>query len=265
MWDESVARRGSCEISSCLWKLFASIPPEVERVTVISDSCGGQNKNIQMATMMMYAVELYSMKQIDHIFLESGHTQMEVDSMHACIEKASRCVDVIVPKDWGIVAALAKKTGQPYNVSRITSQDVIDWKKVSLSFFTNRKITETGVLLNWTKVKWLQFNKGSPVMKAKYECDTSDFMQLRVHKGTRGRSRKHEGLQETMKPLYTSSVPISTAKYRDLQDLCRTGVISTEYHEFYKSLKLSGAVQDRLDEPDAQEESDNENLAFSSW
>lgn len=36
--------------------------------------------------------------------------------------------------------------------------------------------------------------------------------------------------------------------------LCKSGVIPTEYHEFYRSLPSSQSVGDRLPEPDAEEE-----------
>ena len=104
MWDESTAKRGSCEISSCVWKWIRSLPDDIEHLVLYSDCCGGQNRNLQMATMLYCAVKTLNVKLIDLKFLESGHTQMEVDSIHACIEKASKSVEVFVPRDWTIIA-----------------------------------------------------------------------------------------------------------------------------------------------------------------
>jgi len=90
MWDETVAKRGSCEIASCLWLWLQTLPETVEKVTLYSDSCSGQNKNLNILTMMLAAVHVFKpIKQNDHKYLETGHTQMEVDSMHATIERAS--------------------------------------------------------------------------------------------------------------------------------------------------------------------------------
>jgi len=47
MWDESVAKRGLSEIASCLWLWLEHLPA--------SDSCLGQNRNINMAGMMLAA------------------------------------------------------------------------------------------------------------------------------------------------------------------------------------------------------------------
>ena len=43
MWDESHAKRGSCEIATCLLLYLRSLPKTVEDVTFYSDTCSGQN------------------------------------------------------------------------------------------------------------------------------------------------------------------------------------------------------------------------------
>jgi len=55
MWDESVAKRGSLEIASCLWLWLEHLPASVKRVTLYSDSCSGQNPNINMAGVILAA------------------------------------------------------------------------------------------------------------------------------------------------------------------------------------------------------------------
>jgi len=81
--------------------------------------------------MMLAAVKVLPIEQIDHKFLETGHTQMEVDSMHACIKRASKAVEVYLPRDWALIAATARKTGKPYCVTRMTNQDIFDFKAIA--------------------------------------------------------------------------------------------------------------------------------------
>jgi len=64
--------------------------------------------------MILLAVNVLPLQQIDHKFLESGDTQMEVDTMHAAIERTSRAANIFVPHDWQTIASVAKKTGKPY-------------------------------------------------------------------------------------------------------------------------------------------------------
>ncbi len=87
-WPEIEGKRGSNEIATCLYSWLKQLPQEIEEVSLFSDTCGGQNRNQQMVAMMMMYVNNpdNNVKCITHNFLESGHSMMEVDSMHAAIE-----------------------------------------------------------------------------------------------------------------------------------------------------------------------------------
>lgn len=90
MWDESIGKRGSNEISTCILK-FIKIMKErgIKEFSFYSDNCAGQNRNRFIYSMWEYAA--YTIKvNIVHTFLEKGHTQNEGDSMHATIECAKK-------------------------------------------------------------------------------------------------------------------------------------------------------------------------------
>ena len=83
------------------------LPPTTKHETLYSDSCGGQNRNRFFATALLYALnESTSIESIDHKFLESGHTEMEGDSIHAAVEHAKQNIPVFVPNDWLTVCHL---------------------------------------------------------------------------------------------------------------------------------------------------------------
>ena len=54
--------------------------------------------------------------------------------------------------------------------------------------------------------------------------------------------------------LYKEPVAISTnVKFKDLQDLCRTGVIPAEHHDFYNNnLIQSHCIKGRLEETNVE-------------
>jgi hypothetical protein len=52
---------------------------------------------------------------IDHQFLESGHTQMECDSMHAAIEFAKKKNEIFVPQQWATVIRMDRRK-DPYMI-----------------------------------------------------------------------------------------------------------------------------------------------------
>ena len=58
---------------------------------------------------------------------------------------------------------------------------------------------------------------------------------------------------------YDSKLPISAAKKKDLMQMCRKGVIPTEFHDFYESLPSNSSAPDKLGEPDTiEDESGND-------
>jgi hypothetical protein len=84
LWDESEGGRGASEIGTCLLTYLQSLPRTVTSVSFYSDSCTGQNRNQYIAAILLYAVRtIPHLDEIKHAFLESGHTQMECDSMQS--------------------------------------------------------------------------------------------------------------------------------------------------------------------------------------
>ncbi|KAK7478334.1 hypothetical protein BaRGS_00030408 [Batillaria attramentaria] len=91
VWDETNGRRGSVEIATCLFLYLKSLPVTVKDVILYSDCCGGQNRNQYLAAAFLYALEnIPNIISITHKYLETGHTQMECDSMHSAISFAKK-------------------------------------------------------------------------------------------------------------------------------------------------------------------------------
>lgn len=92
MLDETVAGCGGNEMASGINKFFEQLDDVgLEEVTVWSDNCAGQNKNV---FLMMAYMWLLSQKQhlqiINHKYLLKGHTHMEVDVLHSMIEREKK-------------------------------------------------------------------------------------------------------------------------------------------------------------------------------
>ena len=84
IWSEVDAKRGACEIGSVLHLQLLSLPGNIKHVILYSNACSGQSRNQFTATALMHAVvNLSNIEIIDHKCFESGHTQMECDSMHS--------------------------------------------------------------------------------------------------------------------------------------------------------------------------------------
>ena len=87
------------------------------------------------------------------------------------------------------------------------------------------------------KLCWYtQENLDCIMLKYNFE---DEFRVLKVG-GTAKRGRTAKPQELTRK--YTSRQKISAAKTKDLVGLCRSGIIPSEYHDYYKSLPSSSKV-----------------------
>ena len=86
-WSELEGRRGSNEIGTCVFRWLTQLPYETKEVSLYSDTCGGQNRNRNVAAMFLYAVQQLPIKAITHNFLESGYHTWSVT---ACTPQLKR-------------------------------------------------------------------------------------------------------------------------------------------------------------------------------
>ena len=85
-WSEVEGGRGSNEIGTCLFQWLSQLPPSVKEVSFYSDTCGGQNRNQNVAALLMYAVQNLKLRQ-------SRTTSLRADirtwNATACIQLSS--------------------------------------------------------------------------------------------------------------------------------------------------------------------------------
>uniref|UniRef100_A0A6P7G4Q1 Uncharacterized protein LOC114337629 n=1 Tax=Diabrotica virgifera virgifera TaxID=50390 RepID=A0A6P7G4Q1_DIAVI len=117
MWDESVAKRGANEVSSCLLDFIENnVKKGAKEFRFWSDNCAGQNRNRIVFSLYVYAAKKFSIS-ITHRFLEKGHTQNEGDSVHSVIERASETKMIYTPDEWRLLVKWSKIL--PKNISEI--------------------------------------------------------------------------------------------------------------------------------------------------
>ena len=123
-------------------KYLNSLPRYITHVILYSDSCSGQNRNQYIAYALRYALsKIEHIKTIDQKFLESGHTQMECDSMHSAIEYAKKRTSVYVPSQWDTIMQMARRQN-PYTVIPLSFSDMKDFKTCATDVFRNTKIDQ---------------------------------------------------------------------------------------------------------------------------
>ena len=76
MWSENEGSRGSQEIGSCVLAFLKEHSGQSKRLIVYSDSCGGQNRNINIVCLWQHIVSCddFTFTINDHKFMVSGHS-----------------------------------------------------------------------------------------------------------------------------------------------------------------------------------------------
>lgn len=258
-WTELNGARGSLEIATCLYEYLNNLPEYVKELSLFSDTCSGQNRNQNVLAMLYYFVHYKSrhIEIIEQKFLESGHSMMECDSMHSAIERAKRNLSVYTMNDWLNIFKMSrsnrgKKKNDQYNVKEFKFTDFLDFKKLAQDIIKNRLKNTVGEKVQWLKIKNFRIEKSNPnVVKYRYNY-SGDYSEINII----GRGRPCN--RYTLQKAYSSMLPISEKKYKDLQKLCTTGVIPAEFHYWFFSLPTSKSARDKNPEPSAESDSSDD-------
>ncbi|KAL4717613.1 hypothetical protein ACJJTC_000762 [Scirpophaga incertulas] len=279
-WSEVNGKRGSSEIGSILYYYLSRyVPLDVSEVCLYSDTCGGQNRNQFVTALLLFAVQnIEHLKQIDHKFLESGHSYMEVDSMHSSIESAKKNTEIYCMPDYISIFKRARRTTTvsvegvkytklPYQIKELKYDEFFDLKKLAEETLNQKATDCNGNAVKWLKIKRMKYLKSEP-SKVLFNYDMSErFLSLDVSgnaqpgnnrpKRRKEKENPRQASQVTLKKLYSKPLPITKAKKRDLLALCQKKVIPEEYHGWFSSLPdIDGS--DRLPEPATDEDSSEE-------
>ena len=124
---------------------------------------------------------------VDHKFLETGHTQMECDSMHSAIERAKRLTSVFVPSQWDTIVRMARRRN-PYVVVPIKHQDILNFKPLTQQIVPATAVDLEGNKVQWMKIVWVQVRKQEPdLLFFKYSFDQSEFNKIKIKTVRRGK------------------------------------------------------------------------------
>ena len=165
MWHEGVAGRGSYEIASCVMKHLKEMKlgPYVTHLITYSDSCGGQNRNINMVCAWLNLVmsSFSPIQMVDQKFMLSGHSYLPNDRDFASIENAKRKRQTIYcPEEWYSLVENAR-TKNPFSVCVMESYDFWSLDCVK-SHIINRKKNTRKEPVNWFQIHWIRVIRQYP-------------------------------------------------------------------------------------------------------
>jgi hypothetical protein len=223
-WHEGEGGLTANSFSSCLNNHIESIiKPETEEIVLFSDGCGYQNRNATLSNTLLRLAVKYKVTMTQK-FLEKGHTQMEVDSVHSTIERCINRRPIYSPSNYVELFRFARAK-QPYDVMYLDHTFFGDFS--SLKYYDNirpgNKVGDPVV----TDIRCLRYlPEGLIQYKLSFDDEFNDLPKRRNAKVPSG--------DEDVAPLYRQPLQIKNTKYEHLQQL--KSVIPKDYHAFYDSL-----------------------------
>jgi len=222
LWHEGEGGLDSDEFASIVIHFLRSLPDNVQSVVLWSDGCTYQNRNAVLSSAILRFVQSREkplLCEIHQKYLTKGHTQMEVDSMHAAIETASKNIEVFTPQEWETIIKAARPK-QPYH---ITTVDHTFW----LNFPSLVSSIRPGKIV------------GDPlVTDLKHIVYTASGIFYSLTHGTPVRPlpvRRQVQMRDSTCAKYKHKLPLPSAKITDLKDLCKS-IIPQQHRNFYESL-----------------------------
>lgn len=254
LWHETEGERGADEIGTTILKLIHCLEGPVRRVVFYCDCCGGQNRNKYIASLLIFIINTIDLDTVSIKFLESGHTQMEADSMHSTIERAKKNISIYSPEEWHTILRIARRDN-PYWVEDLTYSDMYDLKGWFIKLSHTFKRNSNNQNVNWLKIKCLEVRNTDKLKIYYKEGWNEDFNVIDL---LDGRRRKRESEFEfKLANKFKQRLNIAPNKLKDLKNLCDTNVIPRKFHPFYLNL-TSGNKRNCLDEPDQEEDEELE-------
>ncbi|KAL4716227.1 hypothetical protein ACJJTC_004721 [Scirpophaga incertulas] len=206
-----------------LTKLLENNPKDV---VIYTDGCTAQNRNNVVSNALLRLAMIKNIT-ITQKYLEKGHTQMEVDSVHSVIERKLKNREIYLPSQYANITKEARSASSPYEV---ILPDFTFFKDFGLKDFQVYDSIRPGRGKRDNCVvdlRVLRYNSNGTIDFKLHFADE-------VYTVLPRRPKNVSLLIDELPPLYTSRLAIAKTKYDHLQQL--KTVIPQDCHEFYNNL-----------------------------
>ena len=239
-WNENEGYRGPVEICSLVFMHIKKHYQDAQYVILWSDSTGSQNRNFHMIAMILRLFnDMPNLEYVIHRFPIVGHSYLPNDRDFGVIANAKKKKEQLYSSQEYIrMIEAARKKPSPFKVVKAGSQDFksfedsVNFKKLSVNQDT------TGQRFTLFDIHEMKYSRG--LFGFEFKHLTSDQVYRSCDLGPQSsRSRRpSQPLFDNLESLYPATgVPISSAKYNDIQDLLK--YVPPIHHNDYKNLKHS--------------------------
>ncbi|GFN95968.1 hypothetical protein PoB_002247400 [Plakobranchus ocellatus] len=234
-YDETIGKKGADDVCSMLHHYFNSVvPAEVKTLELFCDSCAGQNKNWTVIRYLHFMVaHQQRFDKIKITFPIRGHSYMECDRDMALINQKAH---VETPDGWIREFEAARKNPSPFNVVQVE-------QALFLGLTEHLKVLYRATCQVPTRpMREISFSQDHPRLISFRNSWNGPLNTSVVSKpvGKKGAAR-----QPPLIPMYRDRLPISLAKFKDLQVL--KTFCTQPAQDFFENLPHIGEAREEYD------------------
>ena len=198
-----------------------------EHIVLYSDTCAAQNRNKIACTMIItFLSKSVNTVRVEQKYFETGHSQMECDSIHSAIENKFRKRDVHLPSQYEQLIKEARPKN-PYRIVNLDRSIIFDWGVVSASFRANAfNGIITKHLIEYTRAE-------NRIVNVAFADEIDGVLQPISYK-KRGRMVDISTIDIPI--AYSEAIGVDKNKKEDLLKLCKFMPPDCKY--FYEQLKI---------------------------
>jgi hypothetical protein len=222
LWDESQGGLEATNFATMVVQFLTSYIEshrEIETIFIYTDGCGYQNRNSTLANALLLFSTSFNVT-VSHNYLEKGHTQMEVDSVHSVIERKLKNREIYLPTDY-ISVCRESRSKHPYQVQYLAYDFFKSYSKVK--FYSSIR---PGFKTGDPTVSDLRCLRYNPTGDISFKLNYGDEWQQLPKRPNPG--------PFVVEQLYTKPLKIKPEKYQHLQELKQ--VIPSHCWAFYDNL-----------------------------
>ena len=231
LWDESIAKRGSIEIASCILHYIENeIDDEVDKIVVFSDNCGGQNKNWNLVSTYLRQIHSKRFKRIEHFFMVPGHSFLPCDRDFGHIEKFMQAKEVYTLDHYARVIANARSKN-PFTVTKMQRSQFVNVEELAKQI-TKRK-TEGVLFKNARAFIFDESYKQGFSIRSTYHV--TEPYNVKMQKGKAAAYQPTFNLSTVPLPeKYPKPVKINPDKLEDIRSLMN--YIDPQYKPYFDAI-----------------------------
>ena len=222
VWNESIAKRGSSDIGSCLMHYIAnSVPAHCSKLVIFSDNCGGQNKNINLSLLLLRYIHSGRFSLIKQYYLMPGHSYLPCDRDFGVLEQHFRGQEVYTTPHYVHLMRAARRE-HPFEVIEMDRDTFFDLDALQ-GACTKAQMAKAGFKNARMFQYTAEYKMGFRVCLAYFEdhFDLPTYVKLQKGRGATYQREKFDLSAIDLQLKYPEGVKLKDDKLADLNFLLR--------------------------------------------